>query len=238
MEFWQDQGIVLQMRAHGEAGAVVTLLTRHHGRHAGYVPGGQSKSKRALLELGNLLDVKWQARTDDSLGRYELEQERCDAAALMGDRLRFSALRSACALCASSLAEREPHPGLFEGLLVLLETLSGPAWAESYIMWEIGLLHELGFSLNLQNCAAGGSGDLIYVSPKSGHAVSAEAGHPYKHKLLALPPFLRDGGGGSDEDSIRDGLALTGYFLENWAFAHHSHGLPSERRDLVHRIAS
>lgn len=230
MEQWEDQGIVLAVRAHGENGAVVSLLTQDHGRYAGYMRGATSSKHRGTLELGNLVDARWQSRVSDNLGFYALELAQNAAAGFMQDSLRLGALQSACALCDAALPEREGHAGLFHGLRALMEALEGDVWAPAYVMWEIALLREMGFSLDLSRCAGGGDKDaLAYMSPKTGRAVSSEAGEPYKDKLLPLPDFLRPGGSNCDKAEILTGLELTSYFLEHWAFAHHSHGIPQAR---------
>ena len=237
MESWQDQGIVLNARKHGENGAIVSLLTLSQGRHAGYVRGAQSSKMRGTLEVGNLVDASWQSRTSDALGSFSLELSRNHAVHMMQDPLKLCALQSACALCDVALPEKEVHEGLFEGLLVLFETLQTEVWAAAYVMWEIAFLKEMGFSLDLTQCAGNGEGALLYVSPKSGKAVSEEAGAPYKDKLLALPAFLRPGGGDITDEDIFDGLKMIGYFLEHWVFVHHSHGVPEARLLFAERFA-
>ncbi|MCB1651446.1 MAG: DNA repair protein RecO, partial [Alphaproteobacteria bacterium] len=149
MENWQDQGLILALRPHGETGAIVSILTENHGRAAGYVRGAGGTKIRGTLEPGNLVDVNWSARTEGSLGTFTLELSRNHAALFMQDSLRLSALQSACALCDQALPEHESHPGLFYGLEALLQTLESEVWGAAYIMWEIALLKELGFSLDL-----------------------------------------------------------------------------------------
>ena len=155
MERWQDQGIVLSVRPHGENGAVVSLLTEHHGRHAGYVRGVHSTKGRGTLEPGNLVDVDWQSRVADQLGSFTLELSKNPTAHFISEPLPLSALQSACALCDAALPEREGHPGLFYGLQSLFEALRGEVWAPAYVMWEIAFLRELGFSLDLSKCEIG-----------------------------------------------------------------------------------
>lgn len=238
MERWEDQGIVLSVRAHGENGGIVTLLTEHNGRHAGYVRGVRSSRMRGLAEPGNLVDAHWQARVADDLGSYTLETLKCYGPLYMADPLRLAALQSACALCDAALPEREGHAGLFHGLLALFDMLDHEVWAAAYVMWEIAFLRELGFSLDLAKCAGGGnSDDLAYVSPKTGRAVSRIAGEPYKEKLLHLPAFLAPQGGDTEAEDVLKGLELTGYFLEHWAFTHHTRGVPEERLRFLTRMS-
>ena len=236
MENWQDQGIVLRTRPHGESGALVTLLTERHGRHAGYARGGQSSKLRGMIEPGNLVGARWEGRAEDQLGSWKLEPDRSFSSLLMDDPLKLSAMLSACALCDAALPEREGHPGLFHGLLALFEVMDGDFWGPAYVMWEIALLRELGFSLDLTRCVAGGSDDLEWVSPKSGGAVSKNKGDPYANKLLPLPDFLKPARGGGDAADVLTGLRMTGYFLEHRAFIHHAQGVPEERRRLEARL--
>ncbi|MCB1783357.1 MAG: DNA repair protein RecO [Alphaproteobacteria bacterium] len=238
MEQWQDQGIVLSARRHGENGAVVSLLTEKEGRACGYVRGAFSTKNRGTLEAGNIVDAQWSSRVEGNLGAYTLELARGTAARVMDDAMKLAALQSACALCDAALPERETHPGLYHGFMALLDILDSDIWAAAYIMWEIALLKELGFSLDLTKCAGGGSNQaLAYVSPKTGRAVSYEAGEPYKDKLLPLPGFLKPNSGPAESEDILIGLNLTYYFLEHWVFTHHSHGVPEARQRLHLRFA-
>lgn len=238
MEQWQDQGIVLAVRRHGENGAVASLLTAGQGRHAGYVRGAQGSKMRGTLEVGNLVDANWRARTADDLGSLSLELSRSPVAHFMQDPLKLAALQAACSLCDTALPEREGHAGLFHGLNALFEALQTDVWGAAYVMWEIALLKELGFALNLLECAGGGGSDtLAYVSPKTGRAVSEAAGAPYKGKLLPLPSFLKPNGGIGSEEDVLTGLKMTGYFLEHWVYAHHSAGPPEARLRFEARFA-
>lgn len=229
MESFQDQGIVLSVRPHGENGAVVALMTEGQGRCAGYVRGARSSKMRGTLEPGNVVDANWQSRVADGLGTFSLELSRSVSAHFMQDALKLGALQSSCALCDAALPEREVHAGLYHGLIALFGMLEGDVWGPAYVMWEVAFLKELGFSLDLSRCAGGGDDQaLAYVSPKTGRAVSYEAGAPYRDKLLPLPGFLKPGGGQEAED-VLTGLRMTGYFLEHWVFNHHTHGVPDAR---------
>jgi len=213
---WSDEGVVLSVRPHGENGAVLELFTRGHGRHLGLVHGGRSRRLRPLLQIGNHLDATWKARLADSLGHFGVELRRGFAAQAMEDRAALAALTSIAAL-ARLLPERDPHPSLYEVTLFVLGYLDERAvWPALLVRWELVLLEELGFGLDLASCAATGSTrDLLYVSPRSGRAVSAAAGEPYKDRLLPLPAFLR--GQASEpvtEADVLAGFALTGHFLE------------------------
>lgn len=239
MEQWQDESIILAARPHGENGAIVSVLTREQGRQTGYVRGASSSKNRGTLEVGNIVDANWRARTSDSLGTLQLELSKSTAARIMQDPVKLAALQSACALCDQALPEQDGQQSVYEGLRALFEILESDMWAAGYVMWEIALLKELGFSLDLTRCAGGGdNNELEYVSPKTGCAVSKAAGQPYKEKLLALPEFLKPNASPPDHDDILKGLALTEYFLCHWVFAQHSRGMPEARQRLTMRITN
>ena len=234
---WRDTGFVLSGRRHGENALIVELLTAEHGRHAGLVRGGQSPRRRALLQPGNLVAASWRARLAEHLGTFECELVQAHAAPLLDDPDRLAALSSAVALLAASVPDREPHPDLYASFAALLETLdSANGWPAAYVTWECGLLAALGFGLDLGRCAATGTNqDLAYVSPRSGRAVSREAGLPYHDKLLPLPGFLwRDAA--ADAADIVEGLALTRHFLLHHLLEPHGGRLPEARERLVERM--
>jgi DNA repair protein RecO (recombination protein O) len=234
---WADDAVVLSARPHGETSTIVQLLTRVHGRHAGLVRGGQGSRLRGIYQAGNKVSANWSGRLPEHLGTLECELVNSYAARVMDDSDRLSALSAATAVCEGAMAEREPHPGCFEGLLALLDALEGEHWAEVYVRWEVALLAELGFGLDLSACAAGGDNDhLAYVSPRSGRAVSLSAGTPYREKLLTLPAFLVGRGEGGRAE-VAEGLALTGFFLERHLFHPHDKALPSARQRFEHRFA-
>ena len=233
---WSDNGFVLSVRPHGEAAALVQLLTRERGRHAGLVRGGQGRRLRGVLQTGNRVAATWRARLADHLGAYECELEASHAGRLMDDPDRLAALTAAAALSERALAEREPHPACYDGFLALVAAREDDHWAEAYVGWELALLRELGFGLELGSCAAGGDNDqLAYVSPRSGRAVSLAAGEPYRDRLLALPGFLVGRGEGGPAE-VAQGLRLTGYFLERFVFAQQDRPLPEPRRRLAERF--
>lgn len=236
MSEWTDDAIVLSARRFGESGVVASLLTRGHGRHPGMVPGGAGKSLRPVLQPGNAVQAVWRGRLDDHLGTYRLELACAHSARHLDDPIRLAALGAACALCEAALPERQPHAPVFQALTALLDSMAVPSWPSVYVHWELALLRDLGFGLDLSCCAAtGATDDLIYVSPKSARAVSAQAGQPYAHKLLKLPVFLLDGSEGQGAD-IADGLALTGYFLERHVLGSRHNAMPASRTRLVDRF--
>ena len=189
---WSDEDIVLSVRPHGETAAIVDVMTRNHGRHAGLVFGGRSRKLRPVLQTGNHIDAVWTGRLAEDLGTLTLELRRGFAAEAMADPLALAGLMAIADL-GRLLADRDPHPNLFEITLFLLGFIDdATVWPALYARWELALLDELGVGLDLESCAATGTThDLIYVSPRSGRAVSATAGEPYKERLLPLPAFLR-----------------------------------------------
>ena len=230
---WSDEGIVLSVRPHGETAAVVELFTRMHGRHTGLVHGGRSHKKRPVLQTGNHVDASWKGRLAEHLGHMTLELRTGYAGAAMESADALAGLTSLAAL-ARLLPERDPHPNLYEITLFVLGFLDDPSvWPALLVRWELALLSELGFGLDLEECAATGTNDaLIYVSPKSGRAVSASAGEPYRDRLLPLPAFLLKGrrsGTGVSETDVVNGLKLSSYFLEQRVLAPREIGMPEPR---------
>ncbi|MBC7102450.1 MAG: DNA repair protein RecO [Parvibaculum sp.] len=237
---WRDEGFVLSARAHGETSAILELFTREQGRTLGLVHGGAGQRMRSVLQPGNKLSAHWRARLSEHLGTYQVELVRPLAGLLMDDPLALLGLSAASAIC-GIVPEREAHPALYDGYEVLLETLQDEhVWPAIFVRFELGLLQELGFGLDLMRCAATGTrDDLIYVSPKSGSAVSRAAGEPYKERLFRLPGFLvgTQAGGASMAD-VAEGLRLTGHFLERHLFAAHDRHLPDARIRLMEKMAA
>ena len=232
---WSDEGVILGVRPHGETAAVVELFTRLHGRHLGLVHGGRSRRLRPVLQVGNHVDATWKARLADNLGHFSLEPRKSFAALVMEDGAALAAMTSMAAL-ARLLPERDPHPNLFEITLFVLGYLDDRAvWPALVVRWELALLDELGFGLDLASCAATGKRtDLVHVSPRSGRAVSAEAGEPYKDRLLALPGFLRAGAAGTvSSGDVLAGFALTGHFLQARVLAPRGLEMPEARSRLL-----
>jgi len=231
---WQDTGIVVATRPHSESGLIVSLMTRDHGRHAGLARAGRDRSH---LQPGSRVQALWKARLAEHLGQYRLEAEHVAIGALLDDPDRLTALSAACALVEETVPERQPLPNLYEGLEALTRLLPETVWPAAYIRWEIGLLSVLGFELDLEKCAStGSSDDLVFVSPRTGRAVSAEAGAPYAERLLPLPGFLT----GRDEDlgrkPVEQGLKLTGFFLERFLLGQGHKPLPAARKRLAARF--
>jgi DNA repair protein RecO (recombination protein O) len=234
---WRDRGIVLSARPHGENAVVATLLTENHGRHAGLVRGGLSSKSRGIYEPGNLVTAEWRARLSEHLGSFKCELISSYASSVLDSPLRLAGLSAMCALAEKVLPEREPHLAAFDSAITLLEAIDLEAWPSLYVRWEAGLLGELGFGLDLTECAATGlAEELIFVSPKSGRAVSRDAGAPYRDKLLTLPAFLKSGEPTEDVDAVLAGLKLTGYFVERHVLEPHNMKLPAARTRFIDRL--
>lgn len=238
---WRDEGILISARRHGESAAIVEVLTRDHGRHAGVVRGGGSRRMAPVLQPGALLAVEWSARLEEHIGSFRVDPIRAHTAVLMADRAALAALGAVTAL-ATALPERAAHPTLYARTLGLLDALgTTPDWPARYAAWELALLAELGFGLDLARCAATGTdADLVWVSPRSGRAVSRAAGAPWAGRLLALPAFLRQGWDAPPPaPDIAAALTLTGHFLaERVAPALPRATLPPARARAVEAILS
>ena len=231
---WADEGIVLSVRPYGETSAIVEALTHLHGRHLGLVHGGASRKVRAMLQPGNLLHITWRARLNEHLGSFHAEPLRVRAGAVLERRDALIGLNAFAAMAGTVLPEREAHVGVYGAAEVLLDAIAErdfAHWAPLYVRWEAGLLEELGFGLDLSRCAATGSiDDLIYVSPRSGRAVSGDAGAPYADRLLKLPAFLLGSqNAGPSASEILEGLKLTAYFLLERVLQPHGKDLPQSR---------
>jgi DNA repair protein RecO (recombination protein O) len=236
---WTDDAIVLGSRKHGESSLVVSLLTREHGLHRGLVRGGAKSRERGLYEPGNRAIAHWKARLAEHLGLLRLESVDNPAALAMDDPLRLACLEAATALAEAALPAHVPHPAAFEALGRLLDAIAADdAYARRHIEFELGLLAELGFGLDLGTCAVTGAAtDLAYVSPKTGRAVSREAAGAYADRLLVLPRLLGGTGRGAGEArDLLDGLALTGFFLDRHVFATAGRELPPARGRYLDRL--
>jgi DNA repair protein RecO (recombination protein O) len=231
---WRDEGVVLGVKKHGESSVIVELLTRGHGRHLGLVRGGRSTRFQSLLQPGNSLLLEWRARLDEHLGAYAVEPLTLRAGRLIGSALALHGLSYLGALV-RLLPERDPHEALHEALTVIVDHLDAAEVAPALIArFEARILAECGFGLDLEKCAASGvREDLIYVSPKSGRAVSATAGAPWRDKLLPLPAFLRGEEPPPLAADIADAFRMTGYFLERDLFGPRGLPMPDARRAFL-----
>jgi DNA repair protein RecO (recombination protein O) len=231
---WTDDGIVLGLRRHGESSAVVELLTREHGRHLGLVRGASGARMRPVLQPGNTVRAVWRARLDEHLGMYTVEGTRLRAATLLAASHAVYGVTHLAALT-RLLPERDPHADVYAVLEGILEHLDEPERAGALVVrFELMMLAELGFGLDLAQCAAtGGTDDLIYVSPKSGRAVSRAAGEPWQDKLLRLPRFFTEDEEKPPATDIADGFEITGFFLARHLFEPRGLTVPDARRQFI-----
>ena len=241
MPNWSDEGFVISARIQGESNAVIGVFTKQHGRHMGLLHGGSSRAKKPVIELGNFVSAQWQARLDEQLGTFQLELIKAYSASMLDDPVKLSALTCVCALLEQALPEREPHEVIFNATSALFDVfhLSDDCeqWLPIYLKWELGMLEALGFGLDLSRCAVSGeSGQLDYVSPRTGHGVQAAHAGPYKERLLALPACL--GGGRLLDNELEAGLQLTGHFLQKHIYALIHKDLPQARIRLAYLVTS
>ncbi|OCX61645.1 DNA repair protein RecO [Thioclava sp. SK-1] len=236
---WHDSGTVLSARPHGETGMLIEVFTRDHGRHSGIVPGGISRKKAAMLQPGSHLSLRWRARLQDQLGTFTPEPLKSRAGA-MSDRLALLGLSATCALLGFALPDREPHLRLFSASEPLFDVIGmvHDGWILDYLRWEMMLLEDLGYGLDLTRCAVTGSRDhLAFVSPKTGRAVSPEGAGEWAPRLLPLPQFLL-GQGSATLAEVEDGLRLTGHFLQHrLATALGDRPLPAARQRFLDALA-
>ena len=235
---WRDQGILLGVRRHGEGSVILEVFTETHGRHAGLVRGGASRRMAPVLQPGAQVDLEWRARLEDHLGTFRVEPVK-SRAWTMGERLALAGLNAVCGLLLFALPEREAHPVLYRHSLILLDLLDQPEiWPLAYLQWELALLEEMGFGLDLRACAVMGKGanDLSYISPKTGRAVSRAGAGDWADRLLPLPPcFL--GQGPAPEAEIAQGFDITGHFLRHHLAPHlGNRPLPDARARFVERF--
>jgi DNA repair protein RecO (recombination protein O) len=234
---WTDEGIVLGVRRHGESGAIAELLTHEHGRHLGLVRGGSGSRMKPVLQPGNSVSVVWRARLDEHLGHYAVEPLRTRTASIFAAPHALLAVTHLAALV-RLLPERDPHTSLYDEVSGLLDRLDDPdAVAAGLARFELRMLAELGFGLDLSSCAVTGeTGDLIYVSPKSGRAVSRDAGAEWHDRLLKLPAFLGDEALVPSAADLGDGFVLTGFFLDRYVFGPRDLPLPDSRAQFLTAI--
>jgi DNA repair protein RecO (recombination protein O) len=231
---WTDEGIVIGVKRHGEANAILELMTREHGRHLGLVRGGFGSRMKPILQTGNGVSASWRARLDEHLGNYTVEPVRQRASDFFGSSHAIYGVSHLAALM-RLLPERDPHASLYAEFEALLDRLDDPVLAAPLVVrFELLVLSELGFGLDLEQCAATGvRADLIYVSPRSGRAVSREAGEPWADKMLRLPLFLRERETPAVGHDVADGFALTGFFLERHVLEPRGLTLGDERAHFI-----
>lgn len=236
---WTAEGIVLSSKRHGETSAIIEVLTRDFGRFAGLVRGGTGRRLRPVLQPGNSVQAVWRARLAEHLGVFTVEPTTARAAQAMRRPKALAALTSACALL-GFLPERNAYPRLYDTARTLLDNLDDEDfWLPLLVRFELALLEETGFGLDLESCASNGSNlNLTHVSPRSGRAVSAEAAEPYQDRLFPMPAFFRDAGADIEAQDVRDGLAITGHFLTTRLLHQIEKPMPESRTRLVQMLTA
>ncbi len=237
---WADDGIIIGVRKFSERDALVSLFTRQHGCYRAIAKHALTSKQRGTFEPGNHVHARWNARLAEHMGTLACELLHPVAAVVMQDRMALTALLSCCSLLDTALHERDPHPMLYDRFAQVLEAmLHREDWQKHYLLFERDLLQELGFGLDLSECAATGSTEsLIYISPKSGRAVSAEAGQAYHDRMLPLPHVFKDETITPKPAEILDAMRVCGYFLGVWLFEPRGQSMPDARRRLGELIAS
>lgn len=235
---WSGEGVIVSVRKHGENSVIIDAFTPDRGRHAGVVRGGASRKMASTLQPGSQVQLEWRARLEEHLGSYRVEplESRSD---MFGDRVRLSALSAICSMVCFAFPERMELAGLYKSTTHLMDVLNADGdWLPLYVLWELQVLEEMGFGLDLTSCAVtGGTQELTYVSPRTGRAVSRGAAGEWVDKLLPLPDFLRNGFDiASDADAL-DGLRTTGHFMHSWlAPALGDRPIPDARGRLLTRL--
>jgi DNA repair protein RecO (recombination protein O) len=234
---WTDEGIVIGVKRHGEASGILELMTREHGRHLGLVRGGFGSRMKPVLQVGNGVSASWRARLDEHLGNYMIEPVNLRASSFFAASHAIYGVSHLAALM-RLLPERDPHADLYAEFEDVLNHLDDAvAAAPMVVRFELQLLSELGFGLDLEQCASTGTrADLVYVSPKSGRAVSREAGEPWADKMLRLPAFLRERDAQPAGRDLDDGFALTGFFLARHVLEPRGLALSDERAHFIAAI--
>lgn len=236
---WRDEGILLSAQKHGEGSAVIEVFTTQHGRHAGLVRGGSSRKMAPILQPGSQISVIWKARLEEHLGSFTIDPIKSRAVNIMSDKSTLAVMGAITSLLKLTLPEREDHQRLYVRTLDLVDAIGvTDDWPSRYALWENALLTETGFALDLEQCAATGvTQDLIYVSPKSGCAVSRNAGEEWADRMLPLPRFLRLDSTMNEPAEVQSALKTTGYFLEKWVMpAVSKQHLPNARQRLIEAL--
>jgi DNA repair protein RecO (recombination protein O) len=234
---WEAPGIIVHTAPFGEGDALAAIFTEEHGLYRGLARGGAARARANIWQTGNLVEARWVARLSDQLGSFSAELVHPAAALAMQDPRALAALSSACAIADGALPEREPHQGVFRGLLHLIVHLGQGGAVGELVLWEAGLLSHLGYGLDLSACAVTGAREnLRYVSPKSGRAVSEEGAGLWRERLLPLPAFLTGASGTPTPGDLAEGLRITGHFLARDVFGARHRPIPAARTMFYERI--
>ncbi|MDB2522599.1 DNA repair protein RecO [Alphaproteobacteria bacterium] len=235
---WEAEGLVLATRAHGESSAIIDVFSRAHGRFGGLVRGGNSRRLRPVLQPGNMVVATWRARLSEHLGTITVDAGRAHAAEAMSDAKTLAGLTSLCALMQIT-PERQAYPRLYDTLMLVIAAMDdADTWPALLARFEMALLEEIGFGLDLSSCAATGVIEqLEYVSPRSGRAVSRDAARPYLDKMFVLPQFLLDPSANASDEDVQKAMELTGHFLERRVYLPNGLKMPPARQRLMDMLA-
>lgn len=238
MQSWEGEAISIFARKHSENDVILEVFSQKYGRVSGYVFGGVSRKKRAMLEQGQIINLEFLARSENSMGVFERLESVFEISAIITDRAALCALKCICELLHETLPENMANNALYEATKILISNLGQTKdWAATYVRWEAGLLANIGFGLDLSECALSGvKHDLAWISPKTGRAATRTAGEPFKDKLLPLPAFLVDTNSAILKGDVADGLALTGWFLERDALGQGFKTMPESRARLIYAL--
>ena len=232
---WESNGLILNFSKYNEKSYILEIFTEEHGKHKGIIRGLHSKNKRSIIEPGNEVFASWSGRLETHLGNYNVEPIKLWSSHILQFKDRLSAISSICSLISLTMAERQPNPIIYFSSKKLIEIVASKRedWIRDYVFWEMQLLSEIGYGLDLERCAVTAkSYDLVYVSPSSGRAVSNEGAGDFRNKLLPLPKFMTDFKANYDNNDIYNALNLTEFFYKKRFFLPNNLNFPQSRNRL------
>ena len=232
---WESNGLILNFSKYNEKSYILEIFTEEHGKHKGIIRGLHSKNKRSIIEPGNEVFATWSGRLETHLGNYNVEPIKLWSSHVLQFKDKLSAISSICSLISLTMAERQPNPIIYFSSKKLIEIVASKRedWIREYVFWEMQLLSEIGYGLDLERCAVTSkSSDLLYVSPSSGRAVTNEGAGDFRNKLLPLPKFMTDFKANYDNDDIYNALNLTEFFFKKRFFLPNNLNFPQSRNRL------
>ena len=232
---WESNGLILNFSKYNEKSYILEIFTEEHGKHKGIIRGLHSKNKRSIIEPGNEVFATWSGRLETHLGNYNVEPIKLWSSHVLQFKDKLSAISSICSLISLTMAERQPNPIIYFSSKELIEIVASKRedWIKEYVFWEMQLLSEIGYGLDLERCAVTSkSSDLVYVSPSSGRAVTNEGAGDFRNKLLPLPKFMTDFKANYDNDDIYNALNLTEFFFKKRFFLPNNLNFPQSRNRL------
>ena len=232
---WESNGLILNFSKYNEKSYILEIFTEEHGKHKGIIRGLHSKNKRSIIEPGNEVFATWSGRLETHLGNYNVEPIKLWSSHVLQFKDKLSAISSICSLISLTMAERQPNPIIYFSSKKLIEIVASKRedWIREYVFWEMQLLSEIGYGLDLERCAVTSkSSNLVYVSPSSGRAVTNEGAGDFRNKLLPLPKFMTDFKANYDNDDIYNALNLTEFFFKKRFFLSNNLNFPQSRNRL------